>query len=723
MISERNMRKYFYRLISLFLVITHLVVFCARDLALAADNNAKVSSKQVSDNSKISSSKSADSSDSVVQTKASKEIKPPDKGSKPKDSVGWMPQTRSVGLNLSVLQSFQSDPFTGRGSFGIPIDIPGGRKGIQPNVSLLYASGQANGIAGVGWSLELGAIEVSTRKGTAKYAGTDSYIFSSGGANAELVKVDSGQYRSEIESSFSKFAYEGSSWVVTDKSGTKYYFGQTSSSRQDYGSKVFKWSLDRVEDSQKNYLTISYTKEDSQLYPREINYTGNSNNSQEPAYSIEFSYESRSDSIVNYRPGFKVTTAKRLSEIKVKYQDEQVRRYVLSYTASQNSRSLLSSVKIYGQDNSSSLPTISFEYQQQSQGWQSSSTSYSLPSYSSFDSGCVIVDVNNDTYQDIIRNRYYGENYGEKHSFLFDSSSSSWKETSNWQISPHIWSYTGDQGLRFADINGDGWVDWAQNFHTKEGSARNSINLNNKQSGWDSSSSWSFPSGKYIAVARYDEYHDWHDYQGVILADVNSDGYADYVICRSDSRVTYLNNKTSGWSENSSWALPDGDFRDGTQLADLNADGLLDLVIASDTASLGRKTYLNTGSGWSRESSLDPPSDANINDNSTQFADVNNDGLTDILINKGSSLRKTYINTGSGWKEDSNWKMSTGDFTNGTRVLDVNSDGQTDFIHHPSDSETSSYINPSPYPELLKQIDNGIGGTISVTYKSSGQYF
>ena len=208
----------------------------------------------------------------------------------------------------------------------------------------------------------------------------------------------------------------------------------------------------------------------------------------------------------------------------------------------------------------------------------------------------------------------------------------------------------------------------------------------------------------------------------MILADVNSDGYADYVICRSDSRITYLNDKTSGWSENSSWALPDGDFRDGTQLADLNADGLLDLVIASDTASLGRKTYLNTGSGWSRESSLDPPSDANINDNSTQFADVNNDGLTDILINKGSSLRKTYINTGSGWKEDSNWKMSVGDFTNGTRVLDVNSDGQTDFIHHPSDSETSSYINPSPYPELLKQIDNGIGGTISVTYKSSSQY-
>ena len=689
---------------------------------MAADKSVKGVSRQASVSPKASSSGSADSGDSSTQAKKPQEINPPDKNTKPKGAVGWMPQTKSIGSNLSALQSFQSDPFTGRASFSIPIDAPGGRKGIQPNLSLLYASGQANGIAGVGWSLELGAIEVSTRKGTAKYDGTDSYIFSSSGVNAELVKASGSQYRPEIESSFSKFAYDGSSWVVTDKSGIKYYFGQTSSSRQDYGSKVFRWSLNRVEDLYNNYLTISYTKEDNQLYPSRISYTGNSGNSLEPAYSVQFSYESRSDSIINYRPGFKATMAKRLSEIKVKYQDEQVRRYVLSYATSQNSRSLLSSVKTYGQDNNISLPEISFEYQQQSQGWQASGTSYSIPPYANFDSGCVIVDVNNDTYPDIIRKRYYGDNYTENHSFLFDSSVSAWKETTNWQISPHIWSYTGDQGVRFADINGDGWVDLVQNFQTKEGGVINSINLNNKQSGWESSSGWSFPSGKYIAVARYDEYHDWHESQGVILADLNSDGYADYVYCRSDSRITYLNNKSSGWSENSSWALPDGDLRDGTQLVDLNADGLLDLVIASDTSSLGRKTYLNTGGGWARESSLDPPSDANINDNSTQFADVNNDGLADILINKGSSLRKTYINTGLGWKEDSSWKMTTGDFTDGTRVLDVNSDGQLDFIHHPTDSETSSYINPSPYPELLKQIDSGIGGSIEITYKSSSQY-
>ena len=41
------MKKLIYRSISLFLVIAHLVVFAERPGHLAADNNAKVTSKQV----------------------------------------------------------------------------------------------------------------------------------------------------------------------------------------------------------------------------------------------------------------------------------------------------------------------------------------------------------------------------------------------------------------------------------------------------------------------------------------------------------------------------------------------------------------------------------------------------------------------------------------------------------------------------------------------------
>src|SRR3989338_61760 len=118
------MRKLIYKSLALFLVITHLATFGAQDLALAGDNSAKGgAAKPPSADSKTSSSKpSADSSQSSTPQSPAQELKPPDKGTRPKDAVGWMPQTRSLGSNLSLLQSLQSDPFTGRATFTIPIE-------------------------------------------------------------------------------------------------------------------------------------------------------------------------------------------------------------------------------------------------------------------------------------------------------------------------------------------------------------------------------------------------------------------------------------------------------------------------------------------------------------------------------------------------------------------------------------------------------------------------
>ncbi|MFH1334420.1 MAG: hypothetical protein ABIH77_03860, partial [Pseudomonadota bacterium] len=39
------------------------------------------------------------------------------------------------------------------------------------------------------------------------------------------------------------------------------------------GDTVKVWALDKIQDTAGNYLTVHYTKDD--LYPREIDYTGN----------------------------------------------------------------------------------------------------------------------------------------------------------------------------------------------------------------------------------------------------------------------------------------------------------------------------------------------------------------------------------------------------------------------------------------------------------------
>ncbi len=55
-----------------------------------------------------------------------------------------------------ALQGRSSVTSSGRAQYTIPIDIPPGVAGMQPQVALTYNSGQRNGTAGVGWSLSAG---------------------------------------------------------------------------------------------------------------------------------------------------------------------------------------------------------------------------------------------------------------------------------------------------------------------------------------------------------------------------------------------------------------------------------------------------------------------------------------------------------------------------------------------------------------------------------------
>lgn len=55
--------------------------------------------------------------------------------------------------------------FTGAATHNIPIQVPPGRGGMAPQILLTYNSYQGNGWVGVGWNLDMGAIQRSTRGG------------------------------------------------------------------------------------------------------------------------------------------------------------------------------------------------------------------------------------------------------------------------------------------------------------------------------------------------------------------------------------------------------------------------------------------------------------------------------------------------------------------------------------------------------------------------------
>lgn len=59
------------------------------------------------------------------------------------------------GAIQGIGEKFAPDLFTGTGNFTVPIALPPGRNGFQPQLSLVYSTGAGNGPFGMGKSLQL----------------------------------------------------------------------------------------------------------------------------------------------------------------------------------------------------------------------------------------------------------------------------------------------------------------------------------------------------------------------------------------------------------------------------------------------------------------------------------------------------------------------------------------------------------------------------------------
>ena len=134
--------------------------------------------------------------------------------------------------SMTAIQSFQPDLFTGRATTSIPIVVPSGRKGMQPALALTYSSSSRNGWVGVGWSLDVGYIERSTKKGVPTYTLSDTFTCVLQGVTSDLIQISGELYRAKDEGLFLKFEnHGGTGWEIHDKSGTRYFFGDRKSTR------------------------------------------------------------------------------------------------------------------------------------------------------------------------------------------------------------------------------------------------------------------------------------------------------------------------------------------------------------------------------------------------------------------------------------------------------------------------------------------------------------
>jgi len=247
----------------------------------------------------------------------------------------------------AVSGSFATSP-SGAATYTIPIDVPPGIAGLQPQLALTYNSQGGNGLLGMGWGL--GGQSVINRcpativqdgfKGGINFDTNDRFcldgqrLIPTGTDNIALYGSGT-SYRTEIET-FSKiigYSTQGTGYayfVVLTKSGQTIEYGYTSDSRiEANGSNnpsVRVWAINKVEDTVGNELNFNYIEDFSNGEYRidSISYANGQRH-------VAFTYEDRADVSSRYVGAGLVKATKRLTHIQTFVGTSNIRDYTLNY--------------------------------------------------------------------------------------------------------------------------------------------------------------------------------------------------------------------------------------------------------------------------------------------------------------------------------------------------------------------------------------------------------
>ncbi len=604
-------------------------------------------------------------------------------------SIGAVPPP-----GVTAVQSFQPDLFTGRAVTSIPIVVPPGRRGLQPNVALTYSSSTRNGWLGVGWSVDVGVIERSTKHGVPTYDSTDTFTLQFHGVSSDLVKIPDGSYRARDEGAFLRCRFDGSGWEVTDPAGTRYLFGQTPASRIQSGSNIFRWALDRVTDLHGNAMRFTYETDQGQLYLAQIWYTEPAVGP-DPLNHVDFVIEDgRADIEVSYRSGSRIVTAKRLKGITVFALDRAIRTYLFGYDYSgRTKRSLLTAITQLGLDGSK-LPATRLSYQAEP-----------FPTYTRLpDLGLTVSSTWNTLAGD-----FNGDGLTDLASFE--------RPTGTWKVSL-------SQRTGFAPA-----VQWVTGFGPDKTPIVGDWNQDGRADiGAYDAGTWQFlqsdgKSFQSMTPARFETS------PGIpFTGDFNGDGATDigtyntsswsFALHRGNTFVV-IPSMTTAWGGSEYQPLT-GDF---------NGDGLTDIAIVS-LATGGVDIRLSDGSGW-----LGPqtwikdfgPNTAHL------AADLNGDGLSDVAYYNWPSGQTIYAPStglpppaGNGFaapRVADHPALTLRTLTTQLEPADFNGDGLVDpSVFDPTSGKGEVAVSTGPVVDLLTRLTNGVGGTTTLAYQPAAWF-
>jgi len=532
------------------------------------------------------------------------------------------------------------------------------------------------------------------------------------------------------------FSTSTNTWTAYDKRGTRYTYGSDDSGRMydtstGTSTNTYKWMLQEIRDTNDNYIKYTYNRDNNQLYPYKISYTGRG--SIDGIDTVVFATSTRTDTRLSYAAGFPATTTKVISQVTAAVNGITVRQYDLTYgTGDNGTRSMLMSVQQKGYDennNLTTLPAMTF-------GYLATSTQFYAPGIQNIlSSSYALADINGNGINDetlLMPAPMYGYIYPDNSGpgsillkDLGDTSPEYWAELSS--LTPL------ERGVRYIDINGDGKADVIRGWvDDQAGNSDFAIYKNTHASSTSDRFSWTATSTNFTgSVPTFAKRTSGGlVLTGGLFGDVNGDGLPDYVTALPGTlaTTTYLGNGSAFDATTTIFVAPKSfptsvPTETASQLVDINGDGLDDWVYSSSS-----KMYvlLNTGTGWA--STPDPrwtfatstlylgtSSPTTYYDRGIRFMDLNGDGLPDLVrayknttgcSGEAADVKAVYLNTGSGWATSTAYTLPA-------YITSCNA-GSFSFNEYANFKGNGQFQQ-----DVLTSIINPTGGGLSVTYTTS----
>ncbi|CAN5782747.1 hypothetical protein BH18ACI4_BH18ACI4_20010 [soil metagenome] len=594
------------------------------------------------------------------------------------------------GALKGIGEKFSPDLQTGTGNFTVPLALPPGRNGFQPQLNLAYSTGNGNGLFGLGWSLSVPGVTRKTSKGIPRYRDKDRGLdpkhrdtFILSGAE-DLVPLDElpatlVRYRPRTEGLFARIEHHHDTnddyWQVSSKDGLVSFYGTPHASHIDPAvirkpklnpadlDCLFSWKLTLTRDPFGNRIEYLYEERDhstdedlknghdlgEQPLLKRIRYVDHEAGGQlDFLVNIKFEYESRPDAFSDYRAGFEVRTTKRCNAILIEThadKEYKVRRYEFQYSNDAlNGASHLTAIHIVGFDDqgnpSEELPSVDFAYTDFNPQDRKRRDFYpiqgkDLPASSLANPSLELVDLFGNGLPDILEMNGSVRYWRNRGNGRFDIPRSMQDAPAGYALA--------DAGVQLIDANGDGRTDL---LITQPGLA-----------GYfplEFGAKWDRRSMRKYEVAPSFNLKD----PEVRLVDLTGDGVTDVI--RSGSRLEcFFNDPLKGWHE-TRWVerkalveFPNVNFSDSrVKWSDMSGDGLLDIVLVYD----GNVEYWpNLGYGdWGNRIHMrnSPRLPLGYDPKRILVGDVDGDGLADLIYVEDRKIHLWINQSGNAWSNE-----------------------------------------------------------------------